>query len=154
MAASLRRQFQLEHSDRQHLLELTRKGKSSARMITRARILLLSHDGHRDTHIQEVLQVGSATITRIRRRYRVEGLHSALQEKPRPGAKPKLKADHYDALRAVLATAPPEGTKQWSLRLLADQLVRMQFVENISHETIRHALRKVGMQNTSLTRLP
>jgi len=140
----------LEAHERTRLLELTRRGKAAARMITRARILLLCHEGYTDDHILKVLQVGTATVARVRKRFIDEGLDAALSEKPRPGARPKMTATQHEALRVLMATPPPGGQKQWSLRQLADHLVRLQFVDHISHETIRTSLKKVQVQHVDI----
>ncbi len=133
----------LSAEDRARLIELTRRGKAAARMLTRARILLLCDDGYSDERILKVLQVGTATVARVRKRFIEEGLESALSERPRPGARPKMTATQQEALQVLLATPPPSGQKHWSLRQLAEHLVRLQFVERISHETIRANLKKV-----------
>lgn len=142
MPATRKYRVDLSEQEQQRLHEITRRGKVAARTITRARILLLSYEGLSDDHILKVLGVGSATLTRVRRRYVTEGLDAALHERPRPGARPKMKQEHVDALQALLSTPPPEGQKQWSLRLLAAHLVEQHHVERISHETIRSTLQK------------
>ncbi len=134
--------FVLCDHDRETLVNMTRRLRCSPRKLIRARILLLSHDGFRDAEISALLNVGLSTIIRIRKRFREEGLCAALEERPRSGAPAKLTKEQCEALQRLMEQTPPEGNRQWSLRLLATQMKRMQVVDRISHETIRLALKK------------
>ena len=80
----------LKEEEREELKQYLRKGKSPARSLTRARILLLADEGHDDEEIAETLKVSKSTVSRIRTRYCVSGLDSALHEKDRSGAPPKI----------------------------------------------------------------
>lgn len=79
---------------------------------------------------------------RLRRRYFQEGLVSALEEKPRPGAKPKLTVKGEAYLIALACTDAPKGRESWTMQLLADDLVALGIVEEISDETVRRRLKK------------
>ena len=83
-----------------------------------------------------------ATVERIRRRYVEEGLESALNEKPRSGRSPVISGEERAKITALACTEAPEGFGQWSLRLLADKAVELNFVESISHESVGVILKK------------
>ena len=139
----------LTDEERQELQALIASGKAAARKLTHARILLkadASAGGPAwiDQRIVEALEVGVTTVERVRQRFVEEGVEAALSRKPqqRPRRQPKLDG-RAEARRIALAcSAPPEGRKQWTLRLLADRLVELEIVEAISDETVRRVLKK------------
>jgi transposase len=133
---------ELSGQERSELLELTRKGKSSARKVKRAHILLLADKGKRDEEIVEALSVGRATVERSRKRYVEGGLEWALNERPRPGAQPRLDGRQVALLSAIACSHPPEGQRVWTMQLLADRLVELGEVDSISHDTVRRVLKK------------
>ncbi|WP_160173297.1 helix-turn-helix domain-containing protein, partial [Chloroflexus sp. MS-G] len=116
----------LTEKERLSLLDLLKKGEVKARMVTRARILLLSAEGATDQSIAEVLKVNPQTVRNIRKRFGEEGLEAALQERPRPGAQPKLDSKQEAFLIALACSAPPEGRERWTMQLLADRLVELK----------------------------
>jgi transposase len=139
----------LTDEERQELQALMASGKAAARKLTHARILLkadASPGGPAwiDQRIVEALEVGVATVERVRQRFVEEGLEAALSRKPqpRPRRQPKLDGRAEARLIALACSAPPQGRKQWTLRLLADRLVELEIVEAISDETVRRALKK------------
>jgi len=134
----------LTAKQRQELIELTRRGKHSARKIARARILLKAEDGLSDEQIAEELLVGSATVGRIRQRFATEGFESSLGERPRPGRQRKLSPKQEAHLIATACSATPEGHARWTLRLLADRVVELGFAETCSYELVRRALKKTN----------
>ena len=137
----------LSEDERAALTQFVAKGQKSARQITRARILLLSDQGHTDAHIQAVLGVSRPTISKLRHKYSQGGygpIVESLQEKPRPGR--PIKADsRVQAQITMLACAdPPEGAAKWTLRLLADRMVALDYIDSISHETVGQVLKKTN----------
>ena len=132
----------LTEAERQQLLDLTKKGKVSARKLNRAHILLQAADGATDLAIANALHVGTATVERMRRRFVVGNLERALNEDPRPGRKPKLDAQQEAWLIATACSAPPAGRQGWTMQLLADDLVRLGQIDTISDETVRRTLKK------------
>jgi putative transposase len=132
----------LTAKERGQLLTTLRRGRQSARTLTRARILLLADDQHSDDEIADSLHVGRVTVYRVRKRYVQAGLAGALCEKPRPGAPPKVSSRLEAQLTALACSQPPEGRGRWTLRLLADKVVELDFVQAISHTTIRRVLKK------------
>ncbi len=131
----------LTEAERRHLHELTRKGTGSARRLRRARILLLAAAGLPDHRVAEGAGCCVATVENIRRRFATERL-DALDERPRPGAAPKLDGKVTATLVGLACTAPPAGRATWTMQLLADTLVELGAVETISDETVRRTLKK------------
>ncbi len=132
----------LNKDEKERLQRLTTKGKSGARKIRRARILLLADEGYIDKEIARALGAAVTTVERVRKRFVEEGLEAALSEKPRPGAARKLDGHQEAYLVALACSDPPEGKKRWSMQMLADKLVRLEVVEEISDETVRRTLKK------------
>ena len=124
------------------LTKLVKTGQASARKITRARILLLAAEGKTDQVIADVLKVGVRTVERTRQKFVEEGMHIALNDRPRPGKKPKLDDKGKAYLMALACSTPPEGRERWTLQLLAGRLVEVGIVEDISGETVRQVLKK------------
>lgn len=133
---------ELGSDERAQLLGLLRGGKTSARKIARARILLKADERLTDEQIAEALHVGSATVGRVRQRFVKEGLESALRERPRPGGRCKLTGKQEAHLIATACSRAPEGHSQWTLRLLADKVVELGYAETCSHEAVRQVLKK------------
>lgn len=131
----------LTADERATLQALVRRGKSQARKVTRARILLHAARGASDAEIVTALGVGQATVERTRRRFVEEGLE-ALNERPRPGARRRLSERAESRLVAEACSAAPEGRERWTVRLLAGRVVELGLAASCSHETIRRGLKK------------
>ena len=131
----------LTPEERTTLEQLLQRGKSSARKLTRARILLQADDGLTDEEIATALEVGVATVERTRQRF-VEANLEALNEHPRPGGQRKLNGKQEAHLIAVACTPAPGGQARWTLQLLAERVVDLGFVESIARETVRQVLKK------------
>ncbi len=139
----------LTEAEREHLLDITRRGKSSARKVKQSLILCKADAGLTDQQVGQALLVGTATVSRVRRRFVEEGLESALNERPRPGQRRKLDGKQEAHLVAVACSSAPEGHTRWTLQLLADQVVKLELADSISRETVRQVLKKT---NSSLGR--
>lgn len=137
--------IKLKNAELGKINELTRKGTEKARKLKRCQILLLSDEGKVDAEIAKVLKVSVGTVANIRRRYVNDGLESALNEKLRPGAPKKFQGRQKAKITALACTKPPEGHSQWSLRLLADKAVELEFVNNISHTEVYRILKKTKL---------
>lgn len=127
------------------LLSLTNilsRGQTRAREQTRGRILDLSHRGHHPGKIAKALKVCRTTVYSIRKRYLAEGLTAALKDKPPSGRPPVITGDEKARITALACSDAPERHASWSLRLLADKAVEMNFVEGISHTGIAKILKK------------
>ena len=133
----------LSTDERETLFQLVRRGKHSSRKVTRARILLLASEGSTDEQIVAALKTGFATVERTRKRFVEEGL-GCLNERPRRGQAPKLSGKQEAHLIAIACSAPPEGRARWTLRLLADKVVELNFAASIARETVRQVLKKTN----------
>ena len=133
----------LTADERATLQALVRRGKTQARKVTRARILLHAARGAADAEIVTALGVGIATVERTRRRFVEAGLE-ALNERPRPGARRRLSERAEARLVAEACSAAPEGRERWTVRLLAGRVVELGLAASCSHETIRRVLKKSG----------
>lgn len=138
----------LDEAQRAELRTLVGSGVAPARMLARARVLLKADHGEggpgwSDAAIAGALDLHPATVQRIRRQFVAEGLAATLERK-RPDRVYERRFDGRQEARlvALACGAPPDGHARWSLRLLADELVRLEVVENVSHETVRRALKK------------
>lgn len=134
----------LDDQERAALLDVTRKGKTAARRIAHARILLLADEGRTDDEIAAAVAVGTRTVSRVRKRLVTQGFDAALDHRPQPRRpdKIKIKGDIEQELVRIACADPPEGRCHWTLQLLADQLVALGLVKAVSHETVRQALQK------------
>jgi hypothetical protein len=139
---------ELTEAERAQLRTLIGSGAAPARMLTRARILLKANQGEggaawADAAIAGALEVHPTTVARVRRAYVEAGLAVAL-ERNRPD---RVYARVLDGaaeahLVAVACSDPPAGREHWTLRLLADELVRREVVETVSYETVRRTLKQ------------
>ena len=133
----------LTDDERAALQALVRRGKTQARKVARARILLHANRGASDAEIVTALGIGVATVERTRRRFVEEGLE-ALNERPRPGARRRLCEKGEARLVAEACSAAPGGRGRWTVRLLAGRVVELGLAESCSHETVRRVLKKSG----------
>jgi len=131
----------LTTEEQEQLLQLVRRGKYSSRKVTRARILLKANDELTDDQIAAALDCGVATVERTRKRFVEVGL-GALDERPRPGARPKLTGKQQAHLIAVACSKAPEGRRHWTMRLLAGKVVELGFSESFSRESVRRLMKK------------
>lgn len=111
--------------DLEQLQVLVSRGSSPARVLTRARILILSAQRRSAAFIVNALGTAMDTVRRIRKRYVEEGLEAALKEKPRPGSKRLLTASEEERIVALVCGPPPKGRKRWTVRLLTDEVNRL-----------------------------
>jgi transposase len=134
----------LTNEERERLRALTRQGKPAARTVRRAQILLLADEGRTDEGISAALHCGLSTVARTRQRCVEESLDAALVDRPRPGAAPKLTPKQQAFTVALACTKPPEGRLRWTMQLLADRLVELDVIPDISDESIRRLLKKTS----------
>ena len=142
--------IELSVEERQELKAMVSRGRAAAYRQTHARILLLSDEAQgegvmKDGDIARSLQVGTATVERVRRRCVEEGVEAALGRKEQLNRRRKKLDGQGEARLVALACAePPEGRVSWTLQLLADRLVECEIVESISVETVRQTLKKTN----------
>jgi transposase len=140
----------LTEEERRMLQEMLSRGRAAARKLTHARILLKADarpggPGWDDERIAEGLEVGRATVERVRKEFVEEGLEAALERhKPRRQYRRKLDGDGEAHLVALACQKPPEGRSRWTLRLLADRMVQLEYVDEISYQTVRRTLKKTN----------
>jgi transposase len=130
------------------LKSLLRRGTTPARVQARARVLDLLHRGQHPDSIAATLGLSTQTVFNLKRRYLTEGFASALQEKPRSGAPPRILGDARAKITALACSQAPLGHARWTLRLLADHAVQLGFVETISHQGIKEILKKTNSDPT------
>jgi transposase len=134
----------LTDAEREDLQRMLRRGKQSARQLTRAHILLLADEGESDEAIARALHSSPSTVKRTRQRFVEESLEAALKERRRVGGQPMLNAKQQAVLVALACSEAPAGRTRWTMQLLADRLVEMGTVESISDETVRRTLKKTS----------
>ncbi|SRR6266568_6378521 len=139
----------LSEEEREELHKLMAQGQAPARKLTHARILLKADSGQGgpawgDQAISTALEVGTATIERVRERFVEEGLQAALKRRsPNRRYVRKLDGAQEAYVIALTCSAPEQGRERWTLQMLADKLVELQIVEDIARETVRQVLKKM-----------
>lgn len=139
---------ELSEAERAHLRTLVGSGTAPARLLTHARILLKAHQGEGGAGwtaaaIATALEVGLATVARVRQAYATDGLDAALTRKrPQREYERTFDGEREARLIALACSEPPAGQQRWSLRLLAEHVVALEVVEAVSHETVRRALKQ------------
>jgi len=138
----------LTKEERQDLKAILDKGKHSSSIYRNACILLNSDQGPfgnklSNEQIARVLHINTKTVERVKQLFVEEGFEACITRKPYPQKK-KIKADgDFEAhLIALSCSKAPEGYARWSLRMLADKMVKLELVESVSHETVRQGLKK------------
>lgn len=134
----------LTDEQRYGLERVVNSGRESARKITRARILLKADEGEPDEEIAQALGVGLATVGRVRKRFAEGGPDAAVERRPQPQRPQKRKLDGEAEARLITLACsdPPEGHGHWTLDLLADRMVRLNFVPAVSRDTVGRCLKK------------
>ena len=133
----------LTDSERASLGRRIAAGRSPARDLIHAHILLKADDGRSgpawtDAAISTALEVSTSTIERVRKRFAEEGLEAAVRRRPpRREYRRKLDGEQEAHLVALACTSPPVGRRRWTLRLLADKLVELRYIDGFSYETVR-----------------
>lgn len=136
--------------ERQELRGMVAAGKAAARKLARARILLLADQGERgsaksDPEIPDALGCGRATIERVRKQFVEEGIEEVLNSPwTTRRYERRLDGKAEAPLVAIACGAPPEGRARGTLRLLADRMVGLGYVESVSHEAVRQTLKKTN----------
>jgi transposase len=141
----------LTMSEREQLKAIVGRGKHSSLQYRNACILLNCDEGEygqkvSNDQIAQVLQINTKTVERLKQRFVENGFEACMDRKPYP-AKQKIKTDgDFEAhLIAISCSKAPSGHARWSLRMLADKMVELNYAESISHETIRQVLKKTNL---------
>ena len=130
------------------VLTIMNRGTAAARTLPRAGVLDLLHRGQHPTAIATMLRVSVATVFNIKRRYLAAGLDAALTDQPRAGRPAQIDGVARAKVTALACSAAPDGHARWTLRLLADKVVELGFVDGISHTTVKAILNKTGSNRT------
>jgi transposase len=143
----------LTAEERSRLNRQSTQGRTKVRQYKRMQVLLLADEKHgqggkTDKEIAVQLGIGASTAERTRRRYVEQGLDAALSEQPRSGRPATVGGEVRAKITALACSTPPEGYGQWNLRLLADKAVELEFIEQISHATVREILKKTNSSRT------
>ena len=140
----------LTEDERTRLTSMLTSGSAPARTLTHARILLKADQAEggpawTDEAIRDALDVGLSTIARVRERFVELSIDDALHRRSTPRPRQRLLDGTEEAhLLALTCSAAPEGNERWTLRLLADKMVELEYVDRVSHETIRQVLKKMN----------
>jgi transposase len=141
----------LTQQEREELKAVLSKGKHSSQQYRNACILVNSDEGKygkkiSNEQIAQVLQINSKTVERLKQRFVEEGFESCMERKAYPEVK-DIKADgDFEAhLIALSCSSAPKGYARWSLRMLADKMIELKYVESISHERVRQVLKKTKL---------
>ena len=147
----IRYKVTLNKQERQLLQDITTRGKHSSQKVLNALILLGCDEGpsqNRKLTAQEltgVLPVSMRKIDRVKRRFVEQGLEAALvKSKAKRQYMKKADGDFEAHLIALSCSKPPRGHARWSLRLLADKMVELEYADSISYETVRRVLKKTS----------
>src|SRR5919199_1495779 len=140
----------LTEAEREQLKNLIAAGTAPARKLTHARILLKADQssegpGWVDEQVADAVETSQPTVARVRKQYVQEGLQAALNRRP-PNREyqRKLAGEQEARLLALACSEPPEGQARWSLRLLADRLVELEVVAEVSYQMLRRTLKKTN----------
>jgi transposase len=139
----------LTAEEREQLRQLLACGKADVRKLKHAQILFKADEaeaspGWSDRRIAEALDVGLASVERVRRRFIEEGFEAALGPYRGPNRvyTTKLDGEQEAHLIALACSQPPDGRARWTLRLLAERMVELKYIETLSYESVRQTLKK------------
>ena len=137
----------LTTEEKEYLKQLVKKGTARARQIQRAHILLKADvsegEGWTDQQIRKTFQLARNTVSKIRKRFTEVGLEETVKRKrPKRDYVTRLDGEQEAHLVALTCGTPPEGHARWTLRLLAEWMVALEYVDSVSYETVRQVLKK------------
>jgi transposase len=136
---------QLTQTERVELQKLISAGVAPARKLARARILLKVDEGLTKAEISRVLDVTNNTVTNVCRSFQTQRLDAIKRKKPEREYEHSLDGEAEAHLIAVACSTPPEGRERWTLRLLQSEMIKRNYVDEVSHETIRTARKKTNL---------
>ena len=140
----------LTKSEHEELMAIIDKGHHSSQTFRTAYILLNSDEGKyaspvTNEQMSRVLKVGMRTIDRVKKKFAEQGLEASLERRPTSRIYERVADGDVEAhLIALSCGKPPAGYAKWSLRLLADKMIQLNYVEDISYETVRRILKKTN----------
>ena len=146
--------IELTDTDRKTLLDTVAKGASPAKAILRANILLASDKNNKKhmtvAEIAEAYHTTPTTVQNVRTSYANNGLDATINRKKRttPPVPPKVTGDVEAHIIALACGEPSEGYSKWTLRLLAEKCVELNYAESLSHVTVSRVLKKTNLSLT------
>lgn len=140
MVIEVKYEVHLSEEEEETLTHVTKKGKSKARKITRAWVLLKNHEGKKYKELEDELKVSHHLIYNVRKRYCTGGLESALNEKPRPGQPKKITAEVEAKITALACETPPKGRNHWTIELIREEL-EDKFCISVSWSSVQTVLK-------------
>lgn len=142
----------LTEEERAELSAISRNGRRAVRTVLNALVLLAVDQGDfqdnsqkSEKEIAEVLNITQRSINHIKEKFVEKGLSVAIEREPMPARGKRYDGDFEAHLTALACSKAPEGYARWSLRLLADRVVELQYADKISHESIRQILKKTNL---------
>jgi transposase len=147
----IRYTIKLTKSEVEELMSIINKGSHTSQTFRTAYILLNCDKGKysqkvTNEQISKVLKVGMRTIDRVKKKFIEEGFEASLERRPTTRIyERKIDGDVEAKLVTLCCSEPPKGFAKWSLRLLADKMVELNYVERISHVTVRNVLKKTNL---------
>ena len=141
----------LTANEREQLQAIMGKGKHSSLQFRNACILLNCDEGEQgqkasNEQIAQILQITTKTVERLKQRFVEEGFEACMDRKPYPEIKEiKTDGDFEAHLIAISCSKAPAGYARWSLRMLADKMVELNYADSVSHETVRQVLKKTKL---------
>lgn len=147
----IRYTVKLTKGEVEELMSIINKGSHTSQTFRTAYILLNCDEGEysekvTNEQISKVLKIGMRTVDRVKKKFIEEGLESTLERRPTSRIyETKTDGDVEAKLVTLCCSEPPKGFAKWSLRLLADKMVELKYVESISHVTVRSVLKKTNL---------
>jgi len=147
----IRYTIKLRKTEVEELHAIINKGSHTSQTFRTAYILLNCDAGKysdkvTNDQISKVLKVGMRTIDRVKKKFIEDGFEAVLERSPTTRIyESKSDGDMEARLVTLCCSEPPKGYSKWSLRLLADKMVELKFVESISHVTVRSVLKKTNL---------
>lgn len=147
----IRYTIKLTKSEVEELMAIINKGSHTSQTFRVAYILLNCDEGKHsekvtNEQISKVLKIGMRTIDRVKKKFIEEGLEAVLERRPTARVyERKMDGDTEAKLISLCCSEPPKGYARWSLRLLADKMVELKYVESITHVTVRSVLKKTNL---------
>ena len=135
--------IQLTQADREYLETLISKGQLAAKAYRRALGLLELDRGKTYTAVSKTLQVSIPTLSKWAAQYTTKGL-KVLSDERRSGRPIQIDGEQRAKITALACSEPPEGYARWSLRLLADKVIELEYCEHISHTEVADILKKTN----------
>lgn len=145
---SVKYTIELSEADRKALQDIVTKGKSRAKAILRAKILLASDKGNKKhmtvAEIAGIYHTTATTVQNVRTSYATNGLDATINRKKRetPPAPAKITGELEAKIIAMACGEPPDGYEKWTVRLIADKCVELNYIDSISHMSVQRVLKK------------